>query len=196
MLAGVRLALEADGIAVCAEATSLHGLVAALRRCNPDLCLLDARFRGGGLQALAEVSASNPHLPVVLLADDLSEEEFLDAMRLGAAGYVFKTIEPQRLATVVRATLAGEAAIPRSLVPALISQFRRRPLQLRVRRGDVDLTAREWDVLDFLRDGLTTREMSERLFISDVTVRRHISSVLKKLRVDSRAQALELLQSA
>jgi DNA-binding NarL/FixJ family response regulator len=195
MSAGIRLALEADGIAVLATATTVRELVEALRRCDPDVCLLDLYLGEGGMRALAEVSAAIPHIPVVLLADDLGEAAFLDAIRLGAAGYVLKTIDPRRLPAVIVATLAGEAPIPRKLAPALINQLRRRPRRVHLNHG-VDLTARELDVLDFMRDGLTTREMSERLLISDVTVRRHISSVLKKLRVESREKALEVLQSA
>jgi DNA-binding NarL/FixJ family response regulator len=81
----------------------------------------------------------------------------------------------------------------------LIEQYRTRParrqLPLSHRRG-VDLTSREWEVLDCMREGLSTREIADRLMISEVTVRRHIGSVLKKLQVSSRAEALRLLESA
>jgi DNA-binding NarL/FixJ family response regulator len=93
----------------------------------------------------------------------------------------------------------GEPAIPRSLVRALIDDYRDRParpyIAARGGRG-VDLTAREWEVLLLMRDALSTREIADRLRISEVTVRRHISAVVKKLRVESRADALKLLQTA
>ena len=85
------------------------------------------------------------------------------------------------------------------LVVALINGYRQRParglIDMPSSRGS-DLTSREWEVLDFMRDGLSTREIADRLLISEVTVRRHISSVLKKLDVPTRTEALKLLQSA
>ena len=114
-------------------------------------------------------------------------------------GYLPTTISPKRLPAVVRAVLLGELAIPRVLIPLLIDRLRernaRRHLMLPQRRG-IDLTSREWEVLDLMREGLSTREIAARLLISEVTVRRHIGSVLKKLQVPSRGEALKLLQSA
>jgi len=92
--------------------------------------------------------------------------------------------------------LEGEAALPRNLVARLVEEFRarttRKRLSLRGRRG-VDLTTREWEVLEFLRQGLTTAEIAARLFVSPVTVRSHVSAVLHKLRVPDRATAVHLL---
>jgi DNA-binding NarL/FixJ family response regulator len=82
-------------------------------------------------------------------------------------------------------------------VARLIEEFRQRERRKRLpligRRG-VDLTSREWDVLEFMREGLTTSQMAERLYVSPVTVRTHISSILKKLRVSDRAAAIRLLK--
>ena len=196
---GIRIALENDGVAVCAEAGSIHELIHAVRRHDPDVCFVEAQLAGGGLRGIAEILAVSPRVAVVVVAEETDEEEFLDAVRLGAAGYVLASIAPASLAKVVQAVMVGEAAIPRSLVIPLIERFRKRPLRRHLavphKRG-VDLTSREWEVLDLMRDGLTTREIAERLFISEVTVRRHVSSVLKKLSVSSRAAAIELLKSA
>jgi DNA-binding NarL/FixJ family response regulator len=198
-LVGLRMALEADSLRVCDEVGSVHDLIEAVERHGPDVCLVDVELRGGGIRGAAEVVTRAANVAVVLLADDAGEEQFLDAIRIGAAGYVLKSIAPARLPDVVHAVLRGEPAIPRSLVVALIDRYRQRPyvrhLALPHRRG-VDLTSREWEVLDLMREGRSTREIAARLLISEVTVRRHISSVLKKLDVDSRAEALKLLQSA
>jgi DNA-binding NarL/FixJ family response regulator len=95
--------------------------------------------------------------------------------------------------------LKGEAAIPRALVGVLMNRMRGRTsyrhLSLPRRRG-VDLTSREWEVLELMKAGASTREIAERLLISEITVRRHISAVLKKLQVSSRREALQLLHSA
>jgi DNA-binding NarL/FixJ family response regulator len=93
--------------------------------------------------------------------------------------------------------LDGTAVLPRSLVTKLVQEFRRRdqrgwmPL---ARRRDVELTSREWEVLELLRDGLTTGEIAGRLFIATTTVRRHIGSILKKLHVEDREAAIRLLE--
>jgi DNA-binding NarL/FixJ family response regulator len=199
-LVGMRIALEAGDIDVVAEVQTLNQLFEAIERCAPDVCLVDVDIGGGGLRAAAEVAGRAPAVRLVLLAEDADDDDeaFLDAIRVGAAGYVPRRIAPERLPNVVRAVLDGEPAIPRALVGVLISHYRARPArrQFPSRGRGVDLTSREWEVLDFMRAGLGTREIADRLFISEVTVRRHIGSVLKKLQVDSRADALRLLESA
>ena len=199
MRAGIRMALAKDGIRVCAEAESVQELVTAEVRHAPDVCIVDVHLLGGGFHAAAEMATRAPSVAVVLLVDDDCDEQFLEAIRLGATGYVRRTIAPSALAKVVRAVAKGEPAIPRSLVRALIDDYRDRPARHSVAtRGGrgVDLTAREWEVLSLMRDDLSTREIADRLRISEVTVRRHISAVVKKLRVESRADALKLLQTA
>jgi DNA-binding NarL/FixJ family response regulator len=87
--------------------------------------------------------------------------------------------------------LEGEAALPRSLVARVLSEFRARDQGgTLVRPGPSNLTSREWEVLDCMSEGLTTAEIAKRLFLSEVTVRRHISSTLKKLQASSREDAV------
>jgi DNA-binding NarL/FixJ family response regulator len=198
-LVGMRMALEADGVAVVASVQSLADLVKEAELHAPDVCLVDADLSGGGIRAAAEMANRMPHVPVVLLADDAGDEMFLDAIRVGASGYVPKHIPPARLPNVIRAVLDGEPAIPRALVAHLINQYRARPPRRQLAFGNgrgVDLTSREWQVLELMREGLSTRAIADRLMISEVTVRRHIGSVLKKLQVPTRADALRLLESA
>jgi len=198
-LAGMRIALEGDGLTVSGEVHSLQELLDAVERLEPDVCLVDFDLTGGGIRAAAEVGARAPAVAVVLLADDTGDDTFLEAIRVGVAGYVPRRITADRLPSVIRAVIAGEPAIPRALVTLLIDQYRARPArrQLPLSHGrGVDLTSREWEVLDFMRDGLSTRQIADRLLISEVTVRRHIGSVLKKLHVTSRADALRVLESA
>jgi DNA-binding NarL/FixJ family response regulator len=196
---GIRLALEQAGIEVCDEVEGSAELIEAVDRCGPDVCLINVNLVGGGMSAAAEICVREVAPAVILLTDGFDDEEFLLAMRIGAVGYLPMSIAAARLPAVVEAVLVGELAIPRGLVPILIHRLRergtRRHLPIPRQRG-VDLTGREWEVLDLMREGLSTREIARRLLISDVTVRRHISSVLKKLRVESRVEALELLQSA
>jgi two-component system, NarL family, nitrate/nitrite response regulator NarL len=196
---GIRLALEEEGIVLCGHVGSAEELADAVTRLEPDLCLVDVALPGGGIAAAAEMRAWRSRVAVVMLASELNEEEFLKAIAIGAVGYLPKSISPKRLPAVVHAVLLGEPAIPRPFVAVLMNRLRggatRRHLVVGDGRG-VELTSREWDVLDAMRDGLSTREIAAKLLISDVTVRRHIGAVLKKLQVQSRREALELLRSA
>jgi len=105
-------------------------------------------------------------------------------------------MDPERLAPALHGVLAGEAAIPRSLVGRMAAEFpqtRRRRESAQLTELGVQLSRREWDVLELMRGGLPTGEIADRLAISPVTVRRHISAVVQKLGVQSRDAALELL---
>ncbi len=198
-LNGIRIALEEEGIVVCGRVASAAELIGAVGRLEPDVCLVDVDIPGGGLIAAAEMRAWRSSVAVVMLAPDLNEDDFLKAMAVGAVGYLPKSISAKRLPAVVRAVMLGEPAIPRPLVAVLMNRLRgggaKRHLVVRDGRG-VDLTSREWEVLDCMREGLSTREIAAKLLIADVTVRRHIGAVLKKLQVQSRREALELLRSA
>jgi DNA-binding NarL/FixJ family response regulator len=194
--AGVRVALEAGGFVVCAEAADAAGAVAAAVREKPDVCLLDIHMPGSGIAAAEEISARCPATAVVMLTVSRNDADLFDALRAGAVGYLLKDIEPERLPAELEAVLEGQAAMPRELVARLVDEFRergrrRRLLGLGGRR--VELTSREWEVLELLQQGLGTAEIADRLFVSRVTVRRHVASILKKLQVPDRAAALRLL---
>jgi DNA-binding NarL/FixJ family response regulator len=196
--AGVRLALVDQGFTVCAEAADADGAVAAALREAPDVCLLDIRMPGGGIAAAAEIAARLPETVIVMLTVSRDDADLFDALRAGASGYLLKDIDPARLPIALRGVMAGEVALPRQLVARLVEEFEgrsRRRFRLVAGPGDrASLTRREWDVLELLHDGYTTREIAERLSISDVTVRRHASAIVRKLRVRDRREALRLLE--
>jgi DNA-binding NarL/FixJ family response regulator len=193
----VRSALEDDGFEVCGETDTAAATVEAAFRERPDVCLLDIHMPGSGIAAAAEISAGLPETAVVMLTVSRNDADLFDALRAGAAGYLLKDIDPARLSHALRGVLSGEAALPRALVARVIDEFRergrRRRLHLLGERG-VQLTSREWEILDLLQQGLTTMEIAERLFVSRVTVRRHVSAIVKKLRVPDRKAALRLLE--
>jgi DNA-binding NarL/FixJ family response regulator len=197
--AGVRAALEAQGFRVCAEAADADGAVEAALRERPDVCLLDIRMPGSGIAAAATISARIPKTAIVMLTVSHDEADFFDALRAGAAGYLFKDTDPRRLPVLLRGVIEGEGVLSPGLVAKLIEEFRergrRRRLHLPGSRG-VELTSREWEVLNLLRQGLTTAQISKRLFIEEVTVRTHISAILRKLRVPDRRSALRLLDES
>jgi DNA-binding NarL/FixJ family response regulator len=193
----VREALEADaGFEVCGEAPDAPGALELAARERPDLCLLDVHMPGSGIRAAHELATSLPDAAVVMLTVSRNDSDLFDALRVGAAGYLLKDTDPERLPHALRGVLAGEAALPRALVARVIDEFRskgRRRLSLAGDRGR-ELTSREWEVLELMRQGLSTREIAERLVVAPVTVRRHVSAILKKLRVADRDAAVRLLE--
>jgi DNA-binding NarL/FixJ family response regulator len=195
--AGVRLALEGSGFQVCAEAPDAAGAIEAALRERPDVCLLDVHMPGDGIAAAVEIGQRLPEAAVVMLTVASDDETLFAALRAGARGYLLKDTSPERLPLALRGVLAGEAALPRTLVARVVEEFTRRERRRVLRLGGpqgVRLTDREWEVVDLLREELTTAQIADRLAISPVTVRRHVSAVLAKLKVPDRQGALRLLR--
>ena len=193
----MRAALENEGFTVVAEAADASTAVKLALEQQPDICLIDVDLPGSGISAAAEITARLPGAAVVMLARSERDSELLAALRAGAVGYLLMDTDPVRLPHALRGAIEGEAAIPRRLVSLLIDEFRsregRRRLPLSGRRA-ARVTSREWDVAELMRDGLTTAEIAERLYVSPVTVRRHVSAIVRKLEVPDRDSALEVLR--
>jgi len=194
--AGVRMALERGGCDVCAEASNAGDAVRDAMLERPDVCVIDLDMPGDGLRAVAGISCRLPQTRVLVLTVSGSPDDLFSALRAGAIGYLLKDMDPLRLATAVHDAVAGEATLPGVLTARLIEEFRHRDggrsLMLDHNRR-VTLTEREWDVLDLLEAGRSTAEMASRLRISQVTVRRHVSSLLHKLEVSTRDEARRLV---
>ena len=195
--AGVRAALDGAGFKVCAEAADGPSAVEAALRERPEICLLDIHMPGSGITAAAEITSALPETAIVMLTISRDDEDLFDALKAGAIGYLLKDTDPRRLPHALRGVLDGEAALPRPLVARVIAEFRHQSARRRVPflgRQAIELTRREWQVLDLLKDGLTTREIAARLVISEVTVRTHVASIMRKLRVPTREAAVKALE--
>jgi DNA-binding NarL/FixJ family response regulator len=191
---GVREVLERAGFRVVAEAGDADSAVAAVERERPDVCLLDVYMPGNGISAATRIAKLDSRVAVVMLTVSRDDHDLFDSLRAGALGFLLKDTDPERLGHALHGVLAGEAALPRALVARLIDAFRDRGRRrLPVADRGVELTSREWEVLELLRDRLSTAEIADRLFVSQVTVRTHVAAVLKKLGVPDRRAALELL---
>jgi two-component system, NarL family, nitrate/nitrite response regulator NarL len=193
---GVRLALEQDGFVVCAEADTGPRAVAAALDDPPDLCLVEVHVPGGGIEAVETIRSQLPAMQVVMLSNFENDQDLFASLEAGASGYLMEGMSPARLGPALRDVLGGGAALPRALTGRLIEEFRaraRRGQSGLVRRTARDLTSREWDVLDCLCEGLSTRRIAKRLFITETTVRRHVGSILKKLGVPTREAAVKIV---
>ncbi|HEX7082505.1 MAG TPA: response regulator transcription factor [Gaiellaceae bacterium] len=189
----VRL-LGGSGFEVVAEAADGEQAVALAAEHRPDLVLLDLAMPGvDGVTALPRLRAAAPDAEVVVLTASEDEDSLLEAIRAGAAGYLLKSEPPERIVEFLRGAARGEAALSGPVARRLLD---------RVRDGgepsvpdDVAqaLSARELEVLLLLDRHHSTEEIAERLLISEHTVRSHVKSLLAKLGVSSRRQALERL---
>ena len=191
--------LEQHDFPVVGEAADGDEAVERAREAQPDLVLLDLTMPGtGGLEALPRVRAAAPACEVVVLTASGTEENLLAAIRAGAAGYLLKTEPPERIAEMLEGVAHGEAALSGEIARRLVDRVREGG---RLDSGVPDsiaqeLSAREVEVLLLLDEHLGTDEIARRLYISEHTVRSHVQSLLRKLGVSSRREALETLAAA
>jgi DNA-binding NarL/FixJ family response regulator len=200
--AGVRMALESSGFTVAAEVDTADAAVGATLRHRPSVCLLDLCMPGGGIAAARRIRDEAPETKIVILTVSPSDSDLFEALVAGASGYLLKDTSAERLPVALRAVVNGEAALPRVFEKRLIDEFRAGELRtpghrrrFRSHRETLgsELTTREWQVLELLAEDLPTTLVARRLGISEVTVRRHISSAVHKLGVGDREGAIEML---
>jgi two-component system nitrate/nitrite response regulator NarL len=195
----VRAAVDADPrftvVAVAADAAD--AVQAALRE-RPDVALLDMRMPGSGAAAAWEITARLPGTRAVMLTISRSDEDLFAALRAGASGYLLKDMPFESLGDELAGVLDGRVALPSELVGRLVEEFRDSSPRRRALVGanDAQLTSREWQVLDYLRQGLATGDIARRLYVSPATVRSHVAAVLRKLRVPDRQAAVRLFDDS
>jgi DNA-binding NarL/FixJ family response regulator len=191
--------LVQHGFDVVGEASDGEEAVESAETLRPDLVLLDLSMPGmDGLTALPRLREAAPDCEVVVLTASGTEENLLGAIRGGAAGYLLKSEPPERIVDFLRGVAQGEAALSGTVARRLLEQVRAGG-----GRGSgvpdeiaAALSARELEVLLLLDEHLATDEIAKRLYISEHTVRSHVKSLLRKLGVSSRREALEALATA
>jgi len=190
--------LGAHGIDVVGCASDGAEAIVEAERLQPDLVLLDLSMSGmDGLAALPRLREAAPGCEVVVLTASGTEENLLAAIRGGAAGYLLKTESPDRIAEFLEGVVQGDAALSGPVARRLLDQVRSGGRGSGVPdRIASALSARELEVLLLLDEHHGTDEIAQRLFISEHTVRSHVKSLLRKLGVSSRREALEQLALA
>jgi len=137
-----------------------------------------------------------PQTAIVMLTQSTESDDLFDALRAGASGYILKGTDPAALPSALRAVLAGEAAMSPALVMRILDEFRA-PKTRRFARESAaagKLSAREWEVMELLADGVSTKDVASRLFLSPTTVRVHVCAVLRKLSLTDRESAYRVLR--
>ena len=187
--------LAANGFDVIGEASGGVEAIAIARELQPDLVLLDLSMpEMDGLDALPLIREASPHSEIVVLTASEDEDNLLGAIRAGAAGYLLKSEPPERIVAFLRGVAQGEAALSGAVARRLLDQVREGGGRTAVPDSVAAvLSARELEVLLLLDQHLGTDEIAARLFISEHTVRSHVKSLLAKLGVSSRREALDKL---
>ncbi len=192
---GLRMALEADGFEICGEPVDVTTAMAAAAHERPDVCLIAEGLRGGAILAVDGIYKARPDTKLLILTDTDEPKSLLAAVRAGASGYLRKDLDPTRLPATIRGVVAGEAALSRRLTYRLLESLRTRERgrSAPTTPGGPSMTDRELEVLELMTEGLRTSEIAARLWIAEVTVRRHVSSLMTKLEVEDRAAAISVL---
>lgn len=190
--AGFVTMLRTDpGLDVVGEAADGVEAVELAVRLRPDVVLMDVRMpRLDGLDATRQLRARAPGSAVLVLTTFGEDEVVFEALRSGASGFLLKDTRPEDLLAAVHAVAAGEGHLDRSVVSAVLGHFRTQRAARADDRRLASLTARERQVLVLLAGGLSNAEVAGELVVSSGTVKTHVASVLAKLGVRDRVQAV------
>jgi two-component system NarL family response regulator len=190
--AGLAAALRDEGYRVFDGAADALSAVRIAREERPDLVILDILMPGiSGLDVVDKIIDASPSTRVMLLTSSESAEDLLRAIRAGAVGYVVKDVPMSRLVSMVQDVLEGGAAISPAMGGKLFETVAHllRHREITAARKPT-LTGREIEVLQAIAEGLTSKEIGERLFISENTVKNHVRNILDKLGLRSRSEAV------
>ncbi len=194
----VKLLEMTDDIRVIGQALNGHEAVELAQELNPDVVLMDINMPGlNGIEATRMITRQLGNIPILALTIHDDEEYIAEMIRAGARGYILKDSELNSLVQAVRRVAAGESFFPSYLMEKVMNRFH----QLVVQQGEADrimapfneaaqnLTRRELEVLQCIVDGMSNKECAKHLFISEKTVKNHITNLLRKLEVEDRTQA-------
>jgi len=190
--AGLRLVIDAeDDLEVVAEATNGLEAVELAARARPDVILMDIRMpRLDGLAAAKRVLDADPDARVIMLTTFDEDEYLRDALRAGASGFLLKVAPPEQLVLAIRTAAEGNALIDPAVTRRVIEGFASAGAPGPRPRALDELTPRELEVLGLLARGLSNREISGRLVVSDATAKTHVARILMKLGLRDRVQAV------
>jgi DNA-binding NarL/FixJ family response regulator len=196
MRSGLRSMLDAqEDMEVVGEAEDGAQAVDEAIRLHPDVAIMDIRMpRLDGIEATRRLMAQGDSAPRVLVLTTFDLDEYVyEALRAGAGGFMLKDAPPGQLAEAVRTVAAGEALLAPAVTKRLVERFVQRPPYDTARKERFEeLTDRELEVLKLVTKGMSNAEIGEQLFLSEATVKTHLTRILSKLGVRDRVQAVVL----
>jgi len=186
---GLKHLLESSGdIEVVGEAGTAAAALARIPALKPDVAVLDARLPdGSGIEVCRQIRSSHPEIKAIILTSFDDDEALFAAIMAGAAGYVLKQVTGQDLIAAVHHVASGGSLLDPSVTAKVMERLREgapgEPEELK------SLTAQERRILELVAEGLTNRQIGERLFLAEKTVKNYMSNVLSKLGLERRTQA-------
>jgi DNA-binding NarL/FixJ family response regulator len=189
---GFKMILMADGIDVVAEAADGEQAIAAVRRTNPDVVLMDIRMPElDGLEATRRIVTDTDAPRVIILTTFDLDRYVYAALSAGASGFLLKDVTPEHLVAAVRLVRSGDALLAPTITRRLVERFASRDGSAATLHRDLStLTPRELEVLSWLAKGLSNTELATRFHLSEATVKTHVARILSKLHLRDRAQAV------
>lgn len=184
-------------ITVVGEGATVEQALVRVPALRPDVAVLDVRLPDGdGVSVCRELRSGMPNLACLMLTSFDDEEALLDSVMAGAAGYVLKQIEGSDLVSAVRTLARGQSLLDPSATAKLMARLRGGEEQREEPEALPGLTERERDILALIGEGLTNRQIGQRLYLAEKTVKNHISRLLAKLGVERRIQAAVIATQA
>ena len=184
----------AEGLEIVGEAASGQEAIALARKYKPDVILMDINMpNGNGIEATKIIKKEMPEVGIIALTIHDDEQYIFEQVRAGVSGYLLKDIYPETLITAIKSVAAGKSFIQSDITGKILGEFNR--LYERKTRyvgyvnNSDELTPRELEVLELIAQGLSNKEIAQTLFISEKTVKNHITNIFRKLNVEDRTQA-------
>ena len=176
-----------DDIVVIGEASTQSQAVGRVHALDPDVAVLDVRLEdGNGIEACREIRSLHPRTACLMLTSFADDEALFQTILAGAAGYVLKSIRSSDLVDAVRRVAAGQSLLDPAVTARVLERLRRGPTEdERIAR----LSDQERQVLTLLAEGLTNRQIAERLFLAEKTIKNYVTSVLSKMGMARRTEA-------
>lgn len=194
-LDGLRNLLILHGVQVVGIARNGMEAFEKTLQLRPDLVLMDLRMPGcDGVSAMKLILAQWPKCKIVMLTTSTEEADLLEAIRSGASGYLLKSLETGPFLKYLEGVMNGEPAIARELSAILWKEVANQDdasLVLRNHSEEVKLTSRQIEILQLVAHGLQNKEIAEKLYVSEHTIKYHMSEILQRLQVKNRDQAVE-----
>ena len=162
----------------------------------PDVILLDVNMPGGGLNAAETIATSFPVVKIIMLTGSADEDDVLAALKAGAHAYVLKGVAARELNTILHTVYAGEGYVTPSLAASLLSEMKSPVKEKQPTKVDSfdELTDRERQILELIADGTSNKEIGQKLFLTEKTIKHYVTNILQKLHVSNRVQAALLAQ--